>query len=127
MPNEFVRMRNPANGSENEIPADAAAAYERKGFERLSDPRSYVEADRERVEAELAAEAELAQVEDAAAELAEDTDEKTVAEVLADAGGDPQLAEAALDAERAGKGRTTLITQLEQIIAAGQTGENEED
>lgn len=127
MPNEFVKMRNPANGSVNEIPADAAAAYERKGWEALSDPRSLLDADAERVEAELAAEAALARAGDAAEDIAETTEEKTVAEVLADVGDDLALAQAALDAEFAGRNRSTLTAQLEHIIAAGQTGDTEED
>jgi hypothetical protein len=127
MPYEFVRMRNPANGSIDEIPAGAADAYERKGFERLTDARSYAQADQERVEAELAAEAALARAGDAAGQIAGTTDERTVAEVLADVGDDPDLARAALDAETAGRNRSTLTAQLEHIIAAGQTGDTEED
>jgi hypothetical protein len=127
MPNEFVKMRNPANGSVDEIPAGAADAYERKGFERLTGARSYAQADQERVEAELAAEAELARAGDAAEDIAETVDERTVDQVLADVGNDPDLAQAALTAEWAGRNRSTLTAQLEHIIAAGQTGDTEED
>lgn len=43
----------------------------------------------------------------------------TVKEILAQVGDDPELAAAALEQERAGKARKGLLTQLEEIAAAG--------
>jgi hypothetical protein len=55
------------------------------------------------------------QVERARLDLQETTAEK-VDDVLAAVGDDPVKAEAALDAERDGKGRKTLIAALERIV-----------
>lgn len=44
-------------------------------------------------------------------------DQAIIAEVLAEVGDDPAKAQVALDAERAGKGRVTLISALEAIVS----------
>jgi hypothetical protein len=48
-----------------------------------------------------------------------DVSAASIKDVLAEVGDDPDLAAAALEEERAGKARKSLIAQLEQIAAAG--------
>jgi hypothetical protein len=122
MPIEFKAMRNPANGSVAEIPADAADAHEARGWEPLTDARTYGQAQQERADFE----AEALEAAQAAAEAVDQGG--TVAEVLADVGDDPDKAQAALEAEQAGKQRVSLMNALSKVIdrhgqddAAGQT------
>jgi hypothetical protein len=55
---------------------------------------------------------------EAAGEPTFDTQEATVADVLEWVGDDKGRAQVALDAERDGKQRTSLVTELEAIVAA---------
>jgi hypothetical protein len=56
-----------------------------------------------------------------------DTSDKTVADVLDDVGDDPVKAAAALEVEREGKNRTTLINRLAGVVDAAASIESEED
>jgi hypothetical protein len=53
--------------------------------------------------------------------MSADVPQGTIAEVLAWVGDDPGRARAALDAERAGQNRSTLINQLEAIAVSEET------
>lgn len=53
--------------------------------------------------------------------------EATVKEVLTEVGDDAEKAALALEEERAGKARKSLIAQLEQIAAAGGVNPNPDD
>lgn len=77
-----------------------------EAFERVLEPRGWEET--------LSPE-ERAQEVDAARERLRATSADTVDDVLAAVGDDPVKAQAALDAERDGKNRKTLITALERI------------
>jgi hypothetical protein len=44
-----------------------------------------------------------------------------VDDILADVGEDPEKAAAALETEKAGKNRTTLVSKLEAIVAGGNS------
>lgn len=117
MPNDFVQMRNPANDSVDEVPADAADAYEAKGWEKLSDPRPYGTAQQERADAEAAA----ALAAETATAVIEQPEEQTVAAVLAEVGDDPEKARTALEAEQSrDKPRKTLIDKLTLIAGNGE-------
>lgn len=51
-------------------------------------------------------------------ERVEDLQPATVEAILAEVDDDPEKAAAALEVEKAGKGRTTLVAKLEAIIGA---------
>lgn len=125
MPELFTRMRHAELDAEAEIPAAAAEAMQAKGWEPVSEPRSYAEA---LDEPTLAAQRQAAERDRARAEM-DDAAEDNVKQVLARVGDDPALARAALEAEsKRDRQRTSLVSKLEQIAAQdGQQESTEEE
>jgi len=62
MPTEFTRMSSPVDGTPAEIPSDAAEVYAARGWEPISDSRTYEQAAQEAADAQSAA-LEAAEVE----------------------------------------------------------------
>lgn len=111
---EFVRVRHPDVTDEAEVPVGALEAYTARGWEPVSEPRSYSRArDEETIRAQEAANEALA----VRAE-AEDKAGDTVRQILDRVGADPQKAAEALQVE-SGKAqpRVTLVAELERIAA----------
>lgn len=90
MPRRFVEVRNPTLDVTVSRPTSTAAALVAAGWEYVT-PSEVVP-----------------------------TDDSTIAEVLAQVGDDPTKAQAALDAEKAGKNRSTLTSKLAEIVGATQ-------
>jgi hypothetical protein len=123
---DVTRCKHADTGHEAEIPTPALAAWQRLGWEPISDSRSLDEAEQERIDAEnAAAERVQAVVED----LTAGDKRPTVAQVLEEVGDDPDAARAALDIEQADPNpRSTLVAGLTQIIdTAGDAGNHQED
>lgn len=111
---EFVRIRHPETKGEADVPAGSMPAWESRGWEAVSEPRSYSRAqDEETLRAQRAA----AGAAEARAE-AEQAAGDTVEQVLDRVGEDPVLAAEALRVENAkAQPRVTLVARLERIAA----------
>lgn len=86
---KYVEVRHPGLGSTARVPAGAARALVREGGWQYTDPSSVIS-----------------------------TEDSNIAEVLTQVGDDPVKARAALDAEKAGKNRSTLTSKLAEIVGA---------
>jgi hypothetical protein len=113
------------------MPLEAVA--EMPGWEPVGEPaddplplQAALEAENEAARREELIDAQLARVTEAA-KAAAGGDGRTVDEVLADVGDDPDAARAALDVERAGKGRVSLVKKLTEIAAADTAGTDHEE
>lgn len=109
---EFVRVRHPEVSGESDVPAASLPGWEARGWEAVSEPRSWGRAqDEETIRAqEVTAGAAEARAE------AEEHAGDSVKQILARVGDDPVLAAEALRVEN-GKAqpRVTLVAELEDI------------
>lgn len=122
----FVRARHDVTGAEAEFPAHVAPVWARLGWAPVTSPRDEATAEVERIAAENATAAHLAEV----AEPVTADKAPVIDEVLAHVGDDPAAAQVALDAELARpKPRTTLVDRLNQIVTptAGDAGIEKEN
>lgn len=109
---EFVRVRHPDVADEAEVPAGALDAYAARGWEPISEPRSY---SRLQDEETIRAQQQVTHQATARAE-AEQAAGDTVEQVLDRVGEDPALAAEALRAENEkAQPRVTLVARLERI------------
>lgn len=118
-----TRCRNEGINAEAELPTDALAAWQARGWEPIGEDRTIQEAEAERVAADNAAAARVeAVVETLTAE------KLTVDEVIAAVGDDAAAAAAALQVEQSHENpRSTLVARLSQIInPAGDAGNTKE-
>jgi hypothetical protein len=113
------------------MPLEAVA--EMPGWEPVGEPaddplqmQADLEAENEAARRQELIDAQLARVTDAA-KAAAGGDGRTVDEVLADVGDDPDAARAALDAERAGRNRVSLVKKLTEIAEADTAGTDHEE
>ena len=123
---EFVRVAHPDITGEAEVPVGALEAYTARGWEAVSEPRSY---------SRLADEETIRAQEDAAKAVAghakaEEKAGDTIPQVLKRVGDDPEKAAEALRVEnKRAQPRVTLVADLERIAGnvrpSGST-ENEE-
>jgi hypothetical protein len=124
---EFVRIRHPETDGEADVPAASLPTWEARGWEPMSEPRSFGRAqDEETLRAQDGA-AHQAEARATAEEMAGDR----IDQILARVGDDPVLAGEALRVENEKtQPRTTLVAELERIAArdprtagAGNQGE----
>lgn len=111
---EFVRIRHPEVGGESDVPVASVPAWEARGWEVVSEPRSFSRAQDEET---LRAQQANAGVSEARAE-AEEMSGDSVKQILAKVGDDPVLAAEALRVESSKtQPRVTLVAELERIAA----------
>lgn len=118
---EFVRIWHAETGGESDVPVESLPAWEGRGWEAISEPRSLSRAQDEET---VRAHDEAAARADARAE-AEQAAGDTKQQILDRVGSDPVLAAEALrvESEKA-QPRVTLVAELESIAgrAAGAAG-----
>ena len=109
---EFVRVRNAETGGEADVPAGALEAYEARGWEPVSEPRSMSRAlDEETIRAQ-----EGTAGVNAARSEAEEKAGDTIKQITDRVGDDPVLAAEALRVENERtQPRVTLVAELERI------------
>lgn len=111
---EFVRIRHPETLGESDVPAASLAAWEARGWEAASDPRTFGRAQDEET---LRAQGAVSRQAEARAE-AEEMAGDTKPQILGRVGDDPVLAAEALRVENEKtQPRTTLVAELERIAA----------
>jgi hypothetical protein len=112
---EFVRVRHPDIDGESDVPAGALEAYKARGWEPISEPRSW---SRAQDEVTIAAQQETAEVADARAEAEEHAGDR-VDQIIDRVGDDPVLAAEALRVENEKtQPRVTLVAELERIAGS---------
>lgn len=112
---EFVRVRHPETGGESDVPVGALDGFKARGWEPVSEPRSFSRAQDEET---LRAQEQAAQAGAARAE-AEQASGDTVEQVLERVGDDPEAAAEALRVENEKtQPRVTLVARLERIAGS---------
>ena len=109
---EFVRVRNAETGGEADVPTASLPAWEPRGWEPVSEPRSLSRAlDEETIRAQQEAAGQ-----GAAKAEAEEKAGDTIRQIVDRVGDDPALAAEALRVENERtQPRVTLVAELERI------------
>lgn len=117
----ITRARHDVTGAEAEFPSEVAGAWQRLGWQPISEPRSLQEAEQERIDEAAAHAARVAEV----ADLVAADKPPVIDEILTKVGGDPDAAAVALAAEQArANPRTTLVDRLTQITPTAGDAES---
>lgn len=113
MSDELTRCRNVEIDAEHELPTASLDAWKARGWEPISDSRSFETAEIERIDRENAAALHV----EAVVEVLTAEKRPTIDTVLDEVGDDVDAAAAVLAAEQAHENpRTTLVARLNQII-----------